>query len=178
MFALGVLIISRAHSFRDFSAMLFGDILGVTHADLILMAVILVIVLVTLALLYKELELTSVDPGYSAVIGLRVDWMRNVLLVLLSLAVVTGIQAVGVILTSALLITPAAASSLLTRNLFQMMIVSAILAIISGIIGLYASFHYGVASGAAIVLTGTTLFAIAFGTRYVMGLRYRSGRAA
>ena len=162
MFALGVLIVSRAKSFRDFSAMLFGDVLGVTRADLTLMAIILVTVLTVVTLIYKELELTSVDPSYATVIGLRVDWLRNILLVLLALAVVTAIQAVGVILTSALLITPAAAASLVTGNLLRMMIAASLLAVLSGVVGLYASFHFGVASGAAIVLTGTALFALIF----------------
>jgi manganese/iron transport system permease protein len=174
MFALGVLIISRARSFRDFSSMLFGDILGVTRADLILIGIIAALVLIILALFYKELELTSVDPAYSTVIGLRVSWMRNVLLVLLALAVVTGIQAVGVILTSALLVTPAAAASLMSGNLLRMMIVSAVVAIASGIIGLYASFYGGMASGAAIVLTGTSIFAIAFMARQTFGRARRS----
>ena len=177
MFALGVVIISRARSFRDFSAMLFGNVTGVTTADLILMGVILVIVLAVLAMFYKELELTSVDPGYSAVIGLRADWMRNVLLILLALAVVTAIQAVGVILTSALLITPAAAASLLTGNLLRMMFVSSVIAIVSGIVGLYASFDFGVAAGAAIVLPGTLIFAVAFVVRHLVYVRFRSGRA-
>lgn len=174
MFALGVLIISRARSFRDFSSMLFGDILGVTHADLILIGIIAGLVLLVLALFYKELELTSVDPAYSTVIGLRVSWMRNVLLVLLALAVVTGIQAVGVILTSALLVTPAAAASLISGNLLRMMIVSSIVAIASGIIGLYASFYGGMASGAAIVLTGTGIFAITFVARQALARKGRS----
>jgi manganese/iron transport system permease protein len=167
MFALGILIISTTHSFRDFSGMLFGNILGVTPADLILIAVITAVVLVVLALFYKELELTSVDPSYSAVVGLRVDWMRNVLLVLLALAVVTGIQAVGVILTSALLVTPAAAAGMLTRNLLRMMALSAVFAVSAGFIGLYASFYANVPSGAAIVLTGTGWFAVAFGVSWV-----------
>jgi manganese/iron transport system permease protein len=167
MFALGILIIAKAGSFRDFSGMLFGDILGVTTFDLVLMGVITVFVLIVVALFYKELELTSVDPSYSAVVGLRADWMRNVLLVLLALAVVTGIQAVGVILTSALLVTPAAAASLLTGNLFRMMVLSSLFAITSGFIGLYASFYAGVSSGAAIVLTGTAWFAIAFATHHL-----------
>jgi manganese/iron transport system permease protein len=162
MFALGVLIISTTRSFRDFSGMLFGNILGVTRSDLILIAIITAIVLIVLALFYKELELTSVDPSYSAVVGLRADWMRNVLLVLLALAVVTGIQAVGVILTSALLVTPAAAASLLTRNLLRMMVLAAVFAVSSGFIGLYASFYAGVSAGAAIVLTATAWFALAF----------------
>lgn len=174
MFALGVVIISRARSFRDFSSMLFGDILGVTHADLLLIAIIAAIVLIMLALFYKELELTSVDPSYSAVIGLRADWMRNVLLILLALAVVTGIQAVGVILTAALLVTPAAAASLMSGNLLRMMVLSSLVAIASGLVGLYASFYAGLASGAAIVLTGTAIFAITFVARQILSLGKRS----
>jgi manganese/iron transport system permease protein len=161
MFALGVLIISMHRSFRDFSGMLFGDILAVTRTDLILIAVITAIVLLVLGLFHKELELTSVDPSYSAVIGLRADWMRNLLLLLLALATVTGIEAVGVIFTSALLVTPAAAASLVTRNLFRMMVLSAVFAVTSGFVGLYASWYRNVNAGAAIVLTGAGWFVIA-----------------
>jgi ABC-type Mn2+/Zn2+ transport system permease subunit len=178
MFALGVLIISRTHNFRDFSAMLFGDILGVTNLDLLLMAAITAVVLIVLALFYKELELTSVDPSYAAVVGLRADWMRNVLLVLLALAVVTGIQAVGVILTSALLVTPAAAASLLTGNLLRMMIVSSVLAVLSGFIGLYASFYGGASAGAAIVLTAAGWFAVAFVIHHLLMRTKRNGSAS
>ena len=106
MFAVGVLFISRRQSFRDMSHMLFGDILSVTTLDLYLMAGVAAVVLITLALLHKELELTSFDPGYAQVIGLRPAALRLVLLFLLALTVVSGIQAVGVILTSALLVTP------------------------------------------------------------------------
>ena len=174
MFALGILIISRKRSFRDFSGMLFGNILGVTHSDLILIGAITAMVLIVIALFYKELELSSVDPSYSAVIGLPADWMRNILLVLLAFAVVAGIQAVGVILTSALLVTPAAAASLLTRNLFGMMALAAFFAITSGFIGLFASFYKGVSAGAAIVLTGVGWFAISFAIHHlVLGLRRR-----
>jgi ABC-type Mn2+/Zn2+ transport system permease subunit len=162
MFALGVLIISTHRSYRDFAGMLFGDILAITPAVLILIAVVAVVVLVVLALFHKELELSSVDPSYCAVIGIRASWMRNLLLVLLALAVVTGIQAVGVIFTSALLVTPAAAASLLTRNLFRMMVLSSIFAVFSGVVGIYASWYRNVSAGAAIVLTGTALFVVVF----------------
>jgi ABC-type Mn2+/Zn2+ transport system permease subunit len=179
MFALGLLIISHTRSFRDFSSMLFGNILGVTRTDLVLISTITAIVIAVVLLFYKELELTSVDPSYSAVIGLRVNWMRNVLLFLLALGVVTGIQAVGVILTSGLLITPAAAASLLTRDLLRMMVLAAGLAIAAGFIGLYASFYANVGSGAAIVLSGSALFAIAFALRTVLNMtRRRSSVAA
>ena len=178
MFALGVVILSHARTFRDFNNMLFGDVLGVTHADLILMATIAVIVLIAVALFYKELELTSVDPSYAAVVGLRADRMRNLLLVLLALAVVTGVQAVGVILTSALLVTPAAAASLVTRRLSHMMVVGSALAVGSGVVGLYASFRYDVAAGAAIVLAGSGLFAVAFAVRLTTGTHRRPRAAA
>jgi len=165
MFAVGILISVKAKSFLDFSHMLFGDILGVTPMALILIAIFAFLVLGTLALFHKEMELTSVDPTYAAVIGLRADWMRNLLLVLLALAVVTGIQVVGVILTSALLVTPAAAASLLTSKLSRMMLLATIIAISSGVIGLYASFHFDVAGGAAIVITCTVWFAVALAAR-------------
>jgi ABC-type Mn2+/Zn2+ transport system permease subunit len=162
MFSLGILLISTTRSFIDFSGILFGHITSVTPAGLLVMLLIAVIVLATLILFYKELELTSVDPSYSAVVGLRADWMRNVLLVLLALAVVTAIQAVGVILTIGLLVTPAAAASLLTRHLVSMMILSVVIAVLSGVIGLFVTFYINANSGAAIVITCTMFFAVAF----------------
>lgn len=101
--------------------MLFGYIVGVTDAQLRLFALIALVVLVVLILLHKELELTSFDPTHAQVIGLRADRLRDVLLVLMALAVVGAIQAVGVVLTSALLIVPAAAAAMLTRRLVPMM---------------------------------------------------------
>ena len=80
---------------------------------------------------------------------------------MLSLSVVAGIQAVGVVLISALLITPAASASLLTKSLPRMMLISATIAVISGVMGLYASYYLNVASGAAIVLACTFCFLIA-----------------
>ncbi|HRE49662.1 MAG TPA: metal ABC transporter permease, partial [Aggregatilineales bacterium] len=108
MFALGIVLMSTARSFRDFTHILFGNILGVTPNDLALMGIIAFIVLGSLALFHKELELTSFDTIHARVIGLKADRLRYGLLILLALTVVTAIQAVGVVLTSAMLITPAA----------------------------------------------------------------------
>jgi ABC-type Mn2+/Zn2+ transport system permease subunit len=162
MFALGVLLMSTARSFRDFSHILFGNILGVTRSDLILIAVITVVILALLLILHKELELTSFDPIHASVIGLNSARMRDLLLVLLAFTVVSSIQVVGVIMTSALLITPAATAALLTERLGRMMIISVAVAVISGIVGLYASFYANVSSGAAIVLTATGFFVVAW----------------
>lgn len=167
MFALGILLMSTVRSFRDFTHMLFGNILGVTSSQLLLIGGVALVVLTLLTLFHKELELTSVDPGYAAVIGLRVDWLRYLLLCLLALAVVSAIQAVGVVLTSALLVTPAAASSLLTQRLTPMMGLAALIAILSGVVGLYASYYGSVSSGAAIVLVCTVCFVIAWIVRWL-----------
>jgi manganese/iron transport system permease protein len=162
MLALGVLLMSTTRSFRDFAHVLFGNVLGVTGADLVLLAVIAALALGGLAAFHKELELTSVDPVHAASIGLRPDLVRNGLLLLLAPTVVAGIQAVGVLMVTALLITPAATASLLTDRLVPMMGLSVAAGILSAAGGLLLSFYVGGSSGAAIVLVASALFAIAW----------------
>ncbi len=162
MFALGILLISTVRSFRDLTHILFGNILGVTTSDLGLIALITMAVLVLLALFHKELELTSFDPIHAEVMGLKASRLRYLLLVLLAFTVVSSIQVVGVVMTSALLVTPAAAASLLTNRLRPMMGLAVFFAVTSGVIGLYASFYADVSSGAAIVLACTGFFALAW----------------
>jgi manganese/iron transport system permease protein len=167
MFALGIWMVSRQRSFRNFTHMLFGNILGVTSADLWLLVGVAAAVIVTLILLHKELELTSVDPTHAQAIGLKADRLRLVLLVLLALVVMAGIQAVGVVMTSALLVTPAATAALLTRRLVPMMLVAAGVAVFSSIAGLYLSYYFQAASGAAIVLVCTGVFAAVWTVQHV-----------
>ncbi len=162
MLALGILLMSRTRSYRDLSHMLFGNILGVAWSDMILIAAVTVVVLLTLRLFHKELELTSFDPTHAEVMGIRADRMRGLLLVLLALAVVTGIQAVGVILTSALLVTPAATAAQLTDRFPRMMPIAALVAVAAAVIGLGLSYHLQVSSGAAMVLTCTAIFLAAW----------------
>lgn len=161
MFAVGVLLMSRTRSYRDLSHMLFGNVLGVTTQDLYLIAGVAAVVFVALVLFHKELELTSYDPTHAEVIGLRAGLMRLLLLGLLALAVVTGIQAVGVILTNALLVTPAAAAALLTDSFPRRMLVAAVLATVCAAVGLVASYLLRASSGASIVLACTAAFALA-----------------
>jgi ABC-type Mn2+/Zn2+ transport system permease subunit len=142
--------------------MLFGNILGVTTGDLIGIAVVSALVIGTLLLFQKELALTTVDPLHGQVIGLSAERMRYGLLVLLALAVVTGIQAVGVALTTALLVTPAATASLVTRRLRTMLWLSLGCSILSSVAGLYASYYLSISSGGAIVLACTVIFGVVF----------------
>lgn len=165
MFALGIVFISTVRSYRDFSHMLFGNVLGVTSSDLIGIAVTGTIVAVCLTIFQKELMLTTVDPLHAEVIGLSSARMRYLLLVLLALSVVTAIQAVGVVLTSSLLVTPAATASLLTKRLSRMLMLSVVFSTCSSVIGLYTSYYLSISSGGAIVLACTALFGIVFAFR-------------
>lgn len=161
-FALGVLLLSKITSYQDLTHILFGDILGVAPGDLNAMLVIMFVVLAAVVIFYKELLVTSFDPAHSVAIGLSPELIRYGLLLLIALTVVAAIQTVGVVLVLALLVTPAAAASLLTRRLPSIMALGALFAIISAVVGFYASYYANVASGSAIVLTLTAIFLLAF----------------
>lgn len=165
MFAFGIVLASQTRTFRNLTELLFGNILAVTVQDLVLIAAVALLVVLALALFHKELELTSVDPLYADSIGLHPDVIRYGLLGLLALTVVTAIQAVGVVLTEALLVTPAAAASLLTNRLSRMMLIAVAISVLSALAGLYASYYLKVSSGAAIVLTCTFCFGLAMALR-------------
>ncbi|TAH53849.1 MAG: metal ABC transporter permease [Chloroflexota bacterium] len=161
--SLGVALISTIKTYAlDLTHILFGNVLGVSDTDLILIAVLGAVVLLTIVLLYKELLVVSFDPVLAATLRLPVERLKNVLLILIALAVVVSMQTVGVGLVAAMLVTPAATAYLLTRRLPAMMVVSAALGALASIIGLYLSFYLNIVSGAAVVLTATIFFFIAY----------------
>lgn len=175
MFALGTLIISTARSYSvDLSHILFGNILGVRPSDLLTMFGAGAVVLVAVALFYKELVAQSFDPGLMRVLKLPGEGLRLLLLVLIALTIVASLQIVGIALMLAMLVTPAATARILVRRMRRMIFLSALLGMSAGVIGLYLSWHLNVASGAAIVLTSTTIFILVFiGDRIRTMLRTR-----
>lgn len=166
MFALGVML-AAGRDPHEINELLFGDLAHVGRGELLLLGGITLLVLTALALLHKELELTSFDPIYAEAVGIRTDRLRYLLLALIALAVVSAVRAVGVLLTAALLVTPAAAASLLTASLPRMMVLGSAMAIGSGIVGLWLSLRFDLPSGAAIVLVCTVAFAGAWLARAV-----------
>jgi ABC-type Mn2+/Zn2+ transport system permease subunit len=161
--SLGIVLISSIRTFAvDLSHILFGNVLGVGQRDLLLTAGLVVLVLAVIFLLYKELVVVSFDPVLAQTLRLPAERLRIVLLVLLALTIVVSLQSVGIALVSAMLVTPAATASLLTRRLPRMMALSAAIGAASSVIGLYASYYLNVVSGAAIVLTATAFFLLAF----------------
>ena len=162
-FALGVALLSTVRSYSvDLTHILFGNVLGVSAADLWLTAGLGLVVLAAVLLLYKELLVISFDPTLAATLRLPLNALNYLLLVLIALTVVVSLQAVGVALMVAMLVTPAATAYLLTRRLWQMMIVGAAIGAVSAVAGLYLSFYVNVASGAAVVLVATLFFILAF----------------
>lgn len=158
MFAFGVMLASRSGSYRDLSHMLFGNLLGVNSGTLWLMGGVTVIELLLLTSFHKELQLATYDSTYASAIGIRTGHLRYLLLMLLALAVVTGIQAVGVILISALLVTPAATASLITDKLPVMIGIATAVAVTASVGGLYISYYADVVAGPAVVLLCTAIF--------------------
>jgi manganese/iron transport system permease protein len=120
------------------------------------------IVLLIVFAFYKEFTTISFDPILAATLRLPVGILNNLLLVLIAVNIAVSLQTVGVALMVAMLVTPAATAYLLTHRLPTMMLLAAIFASLSGIIGLYLSYYLSIASGAAIVLTATLFFILAF----------------
>lgn len=175
MFALGVALISMVRNYTaDLTHFLFGDVLGVRDTDLLLTAVFGALIMLFILTFYKEFLVISFDPTLAATLRLPIRWLDYLLIALIAMSIVVSLQTVGVTLMVAMLITPAAAASLLTRRLSRMMLIAALIAIFSGISGLYLSYYLNLASGSAIVLTCTAIFAF---TWVITNLARRKSRA-
>jgi len=163
MFALGIAMISTQRSYSaDLTHILFGSINGISNSDLIIMAIIGAIVVTVIVLLYKEFMIISFDLSLAHTLKLPVEGLRILLFVLIAMTIVASLQAVGIALMLALLITPSAIARLLVNRLHIMMIVSTVIGIISGVIGFYLSYALDIPSGASIVLTMSSIFGIVF----------------
>jgi ABC-type Mn2+/Zn2+ transport system permease subunit len=163
MFALGIALISTVRSYSvDLSHFLFGNVLGVSTRDLVLTSVFGGVVLLTIFLFYKEFLVLSFDPVLAATLRLPSGLLNNILLILMALTVSVAMQTVGVALMVAMLVTPAATASLLTRRLWHGMLVSAAIGAFSAVTGLYLSYYFNIVSGSAIVLTATAIFLLVF----------------
>ncbi len=140
MFALGVALISTVRNYTaDLTHFLFGDVLGASNSDLLLTGSFGVLIILLIVLFYKEFLVISFDPVLAATLRLPIRWLEYLLIGLIAASIVVSLQTVGVTLMVAMLITPAATASLLTRRLPRMMLLSALIAVFSGITGLYLS---------------------------------------
>lgn len=157
--ALGVALLSAQSGYAiDLAHLLFGNLLGVVPQDLLWMTVLSIAVLAIVFTFYKEFLVLSFDLTLAHTLQLPVRLLNYLLLVLISVVIVISLQAVGVSLVLAALVTPAAAAQLLTRRLPTMIAVASAIGGLCSVIGLYASFYMDIPSGPAIVLVMTLVF--------------------
>jgi len=162
MFALGIFLFSLIPNYvGDLFGFLFGEILGIGVADLIALTGLAVVVLVIVALLWKELLYATFDPLGAAASGLPVVRLDYLFLALIALTIVISLQAVGIILVVAMLVTPAATGQILSQSFGRLVAVAIVIGIVSPIVGLYLSYWLNAASGATIVLVETGVFVAA-----------------
>ena len=162
-FALGILIVSRERGYVvDLFSFVFGNVLGVSWGDVWLSVGLGAFILAAVALFYKELLFTAYDPSMAAASGVPVVAMQYGLLMLIGLTVVLALQVLGIVLVLAMLVAPAATAQLLTRRLPAMMAVGALVGATSAVVGLYIAWYADVSASAAIVLTATGFFFVAF----------------
>ena len=162
-FALGVVLISTRQTYQgDLTAFLIGNLQGVATGDIVVSGVVGLLVLLLLAALHKELLLASFDRTLAVALGYPVFALDALLLVLLTVTIVVSIQAVGIILVLAMLVTPAATARLVVDRFVPMMVLGSLIGAGAGLVGYYLSFHLGTASGGTIVLVATAIFVLAF----------------
>lgn len=162
LFALGLVIISLVPSQIDLTHILFGSLLGVSVTDIRQIAIISTVVIVALLVLRRDLLAWIFDPIHAASIGMRTDLLRYALLALLALTVTTALQAVGVVLVVAMVITPGATAYLLTDRFDRMLVIAGATSIFSCATGTYLSFFMDAATGPLIVTVQTVIFLLVF----------------
>ncbi|MGH2530961.1 MAG: metal ABC transporter permease [Thermomicrobiales bacterium] len=162
-FALGVALISKSRSFtRNFEAALFGNILGVDERDLLVIAGVTLVVGAAIFFAYRQLLFTTFDLELARVYGVPTQWVDTGFALALAATIVASLNVVGVTLIAAAIVIPPTTARLLTDAFGKMLILSTAIGAACGFCGMFLSYHYDVASGAAIVLLSAALFAAVY----------------
>jgi len=159
-FAFGLVLISKTPSNIDLQHILFGNVLGISNADIIQTVIIAVVNLVIIGIFRKDFLLFCFDPTHAKSIGLNTGLLYYLLLSLLSLTAVAGLQTVGIILVVAMLVTPGATGFLLTDKFDRMMLIAIGSGVFSSVVGTYISYHIDGSTGGCIVVLQTLIFVI------------------
>ncbi len=171
MFGLGIVLNSTVQTGIHLHHILFGDMLGVTWRDVVETAIIAVIVVAVIAGKWRDLLLHAFDGQHARAIGLPVKLLHYGLLALMSLAIVGGLKAVGIILVIALLIAPGAIAFMITRRFGSMLLAATAIASSASFIGIYASFFIDSAPAPTIVLVMSAMFAVVFVAKQITAAR-------
>ncbi|MDI9895140.1 metal ABC transporter permease [Rhodococcus sp. IEGM 1381] len=162
LFALGVVLISKFPSQIDLNHILFGNLLGVSQADMVQVFVLGGIALTVMIVKRRDFTLFAFDRTQARAVGINPTVISAVMLTLLALTTVVALQAVGVILVVAMLITPGASAYLLTHSFGRMLVLAPLISVGCALVGIYASFYLDVSSGGSVVLTQGLVFVFAY----------------
>jgi ABC-type Mn2+/Zn2+ transport system permease subunit len=165
LFGLGVLLALRPATPPGLNSLLFGDLLGVTRADLISSAVLAVAVGVALVALHRPLLLVGFDRTTARAFGARTLLVDLALLGLIAVAIVIGVRALGNLLVLALLVGPAATARLLVRRMTSLMSLAAAVALAASVGGLYLSYYASVAAGASVAAVMVATYVVVLAAR-------------
>lgn len=162
LFALGVVLISKFPSQIDLNHILFGNLLGVSQADMVQVFVLGGIALAVMIVKRRDFTLFAFDRTQARAVGINPTVISAVMLTLLALTTVVALQAVGVILVVAMLITPGASAYLLTHSFGRMLALAPLISVGCALVGIYTSFYLDVSSGGSVVLTQGLVFVLAY----------------
>lgn len=161
MLGLGVILVSRTAAFAgNLTALLFGDVLGVTGSDLIVLAVVAAVAVVASVLMYRPFLVLAFDEQKAELYGLHPRWAHLVLLGLITLAIVGSFQTVGTLLVFGLLVGPPATAALLVRRVPSIMATAAVIGVVSVVVGLVVSYHADTSGSATMAIVPVVLFFI------------------
>lgn len=179
MLSLGIVIVSQARSFAvEVTALLFGDVLGVTTGDIRSQLIATTIVVATTVLFYRPFLALTFNRDKAQTLGMRPRLAQTFLLALLALSIVASFQAIGTLLVFGLLVGPPATASLMARRVPVIMLTSILLGAVAVVAGLLVSFHYGTAGSATIAGFSVAQFFLVLAVREIAeALRIRVGPA-
>ena len=171
-FAVGIAIISVTGSFtRNFEAALFGNVLGVTLGDVVIVAVVAMGTATTVFFRYRSLLFTTFDPEVAEVSGVRTARMDALMAIVLAATITATMNVVGVMLIAAVLVIPPVIGRLLTDSFHRMLWISLGTGALCGFVGVYLSYFWNWSSGATVVIVGSVLFVASY---FVSALRRRT----
>lgn len=174
-FAIGVALISHVRRFtKNFEAALFGNILGVTNEDLVVIAAVSAATGLMILALYKQLLFTTFDPEVARFYGIKTVRIEICFSLLLAATIIASMQVLGVTLIAAAIVVPAIVARLLTDSFSTMLWLSTLIGAACGFVGIFASFFLDISSGATIVLVSALLFLVTLAWTTLAGRRDRA----
>ena len=162
LFALGLIMVPLAGNVSiSVEDILLGQVLGVSNRDVVVTCLLAAVVLIVILAFHRQLVFVSFDPVGATVIGLPTKGLDYLLFVLLSIVIVVALQAVGIVLVVAMLITPAAAAGLIARRFYRAIALGVVFGVLSTVSGLYLSYFFDLPSGPSMTLVSTGIFLLA-----------------